>query len=316
MESREIRGICISSRLEKDYLTVRDYILRLTPDVEVIPFTTVLKDITLLEKCDFIFTIGGDGSVAWVVREFFSHYSRVDLLKPIVPIIRPSSVGYLMQMKFAEREFLKGYQHIIDGKYTIVNRTVLSTTVGKRRFIAVNEIFISCSPRLAVFSLKMPNVGSTVTPMTNTMADGVMVVSAIGSTGWSLSHQGMINLNEDTLQIMFVGGIHSAANFVVPRQPIKIEINLKNSPITEETIQAYQDQRKIRGIPEDYDAEETLDILFGTKVIIDGKVEGFGITEIEVDSSLEVPFVFMQKETNMDKARKLTEQPNIKRLSY
>ncbi len=311
-----IRGICISSRYQKDFETVKGYIHQITPDVEVFPFSDVLEDPSVLDHCDFIFTIGGDGSVAWVVREFFDRYNRVDLLKPIVPIIRPTSVGYLMQMKFEERDFKKGYNRILEEKYTVVNRTVLSTYIGEKRFIAVNEIFVSCSPRLAIFRISMPSMGTSVTSMTNTMADGVMVVSSIGSTGWSLSHQGMINLSEDALQIMFVGGIHSAANFIVPREPIHIDIELKNTPITDETITAYQEQRRLLGIPKDHDAEETLNILFGVKVVIDGKVEGFGVEKLEVDSTLEVPFVFMHKETNLDKARKLTEQPNVQKLNY
>lgn len=44
--------------------------------------------------------------------------------------------------------------------------------------------------------------------MTCTMADGVMLITSIGSTGWALSHKGLINLNEDSLELLFVGQLN------------------------------------------------------------------------------------------------------------
>ena len=63
-----------------------------------------------------------------------------------------------------------------------------------------------------------------------------------------------INLDENSLQLIFVGGIHSSANFTLPRynqeyqlndyrNPIKIQVELKNSSITQETIESYQATR-------------------------------------------------------------------------
>ncbi|MHA2092999.1 MAG: hypothetical protein ACW98K_19305, partial [Candidatus Kariarchaeaceae archaeon] len=70
--------------------------------------------------------------------------------------------------------------------------------------------------------------------------------------------------------------------------------------------------RRKHQLPKDDNAKETLDIVYGPRIIIDGKVVAFGINEIEIDSHLSIPFVFLHQETVVDKARKLTQQPSVK----
>jgi NAD kinase len=59
----------------------------------------------------------------------------------------------------------------------------------------------------AIKSESTPKFGQTTTflPVTQTYADGLMISTAVGSTGWSLSHRGPILLNEDALLALFMG---------------------------------------------------------------------------------------------------------------
>ncbi|MHA2403608.1 MAG: hypothetical protein ACXADH_11505 [Candidatus Kariarchaeaceae archaeon] len=310
--SGTIRGICISAHAKHEYEKVSDMILKQSPETVIINFDDVLQDISMLDQCDYIFTIGGDGSVAWLVGTFFEVFGSVKNLKPIVPVIRPESIGYLKQIDFEETEFIAGLKSILSGHFTIQDRTILKTKISGHSYVAVNEIYINTAPDLAKFTVSIMHDNSHFHPMTTTMADGVMVVTSIGSSGWALSFRGQISLNEDSLEVVFVGGIHSSANFTLPRRPIKIALDIKNSAITDETLHAYEKARKKHQLPIDEFAHATLDIVYGPRIIIDGKVIAFGKNEIEIDSSLSIPFVFLHQETVVDKARKLTQQPSVK----
>lgn len=314
-----ISGICLSAREDSEYTHIQQMIKELSPQTKIISFDDVLLHPNLLEECDFIFTVGGDGTVAWLIKTYFERHETVESLKPIVPVIRPSSIGYLMQLKYEEEYFKKGFRNLMDGKYSVHNRTVLKTTLYGSQYLVVNEIFIACTPHLGKFKISIHNEengSSRFNPMTSTMADGVIVSTSIGSTGWSLSHNGLINLDEDSLQVVFVGGIHSSANFVVPRKSMIIDLEVKNSSITDDTVLAYQNSRKKLGNQLDNDPTTTLNIIFGPRIIIDGKIVAFGINEVDIDSTHTVPFVYLQHETDIDKARKLTQQPDVKETVY
>jgi len=102
------KGICVSAKSFDEFRTVEEMILKEAPDLTVIPFENILKEPKLLDKCDFILTVGGDGSVAWLVGTFYKLFESVDNLKPIIPTIRPESVGYLKQLSLdPEEEFLR-----------------------------------------------------------------------------------------------------------------------------------------------------------------------------------------------------------------
>ena len=310
--SIKIHGICISTQARNEYDKVSQMILDLTPDTEIINFYDVLKDISLLEICDYIFTVGGDGSVAWLIQTFFETFGNVKNLKPIVPIIRPESAGYLKQLDYEEKKFVSGLKNILDGHFTVQDRTILRTKICNNKYVAVNEIYFQSAPQIGNFTVSIQHENSHYRPMTTTMADGVMIVTPIGSTAWSLSYRGQISLNEDALELVFTGGIHSSANFTLPRNPLKITLQMKNSSVNEETIDAYEKTRKKLGLQQDLTSMETLSIVYGPRIIIDGKVVSFDVTELEIDSSLTIPFVFLHQETVVDKARKLTKQPSFK----
>ena len=305
------KGICVSAKSFDEFRTVEEMILKEAPDLTVIPFENILKEPRLLDQCDFIMTVGGDGSVAWLVGTFYKLFESVKNLKPIIPTIRPESIGYLKQLSLEpEEDFRQGFKQIIDGNFTIQHRTILKTEVDGSSLIGVNEILLHCEPHLGKFKVSIENRQSSSANkrediLTETMADGVMISTSIGSTAWSLSYNGQINLNEESLQLIFIAGIHSAANFTLPKEKIRLNLELKNPVITKETLGAYNHYREKNKLPKDENSSKTLEIVYGPRVVIDGKLQAFGVRELEIDPTLSIPFMVLN-ESVVDKARKLT----------
>ncbi|MCE7734986.1 MAG: hypothetical protein GPJ54_08925 [Candidatus Heimdallarchaeota archaeon] len=308
----DIQGICISSGDPEEYKFVEKIINGLSPNTKIFNFADVLKDVTILEKCDFILTIGGDGSVAWLVGTFFERYETVNPLKPIIPVVRPKSVGYLKQIDLEEEKFKIGFSDLLNGNYHIINRTILKTNVAGKSYVAVNEIFLMSSPHLGQFIVYIQHNDDGFHPITTTMADGAMITTSLGSTGWGLSYKGQINLDENSIELIFAGGVHSSANFTLPRKPLKLEFNLKNTIINTNTLSIYESRREALGLSKDDNPNASLELVYGSRILVDGRIVGFGITEIEIDSSESIPFVFLHQESAVDKAWKLTKQPDVK----
>ncbi|MHA2362894.1 MAG: hypothetical protein ACXAC7_02985 [Candidatus Hodarchaeales archaeon] len=318
-KSNKIRGVGISAHAEEEFELVKRMIHQEDSRIECLSFDSIIENPQYLDSINFLLTVGGDGSVAWLVGTFFKAFERVDTIKPIVPVVRPESVGYLKQLDLSpERKFRKGFRELLKGHYEIENRTILKTNIGGQSMVSVNEIFLDCTPHLGKFEVSIEN-GSKKETVTEHYADGVMLVTAIGSTAWALSHGGFLNVNEDALELIFIGATHHGANFILPRtSPIKIRLELKNPVVTKETVFAYNEARKKLNLPYDDNSRDTLGLVYGSRLIVDGKVVGFsqfsnpdGSTEITIDPSMSIPMVSIQKQSTLEKARKFTE--NIKR---
>ena len=308
----DIKSVCISAGNPDEYQFVKRMIKELSPNTKIINFANVLNELSLLTKCEFIFTIGGDGSVAWLVGTFYETFGTVDPLKPIIPVVRPQSIGYLKQLDLEEEKFKIGFNHLLNNNFHIMRRTILTTKVAGNNYVAVNEIFLMSAPHLGNFTAYMQHNNDGFHPITETMADGAMISTSLGSTGWALSYKGQINLDEETIELIFAGGIHSSANFSLPRKPLRLVYDIKNTIINKNTLVIYQKKREAVGLLRDEDPNSTLELVYGSRILVDGKIVGFGINEVEIDSSSSIPFVFLHGETVIDKTWKLTKQPSVK----
>lgn len=146
--------------------------------------TTVLRpkeEIGSLLKFDFAVLLGGDG--------FITKRSLV-LAKLNIPFlgINLGTKGFLA---VAERN---NWQEIIEkvvvGKYTIEKRAVLAATCfghnKSQKFEAAGDIYIRHRTNMIIFSVVID--GETV--YSNLFADGVVVATPTGSTGYNLSAGG------------------------------------------------------------------------------------------------------------------------------
>ena len=304
----KIRGVVISAREKSEFELVRKQILECDENITVITFDEILHSPEILrDKIDLMLTIGGDGSVAWLVGAYYKAFETIDGIKPIVPVVRPESVGYLKQLDLEGDKFKEGFQKLLSGDYEVVPRTVLQISVDKQKLVAVNEVLISSSPHLGKFIVSIVNGKGETDVIAEILADGTMVATSIGSTAWALSHGGMLNLHEDSLELIFIGAMHRGANYVIPRKgTIIINLDLKNPVVTKETVFAYNQAREKRNLTHDDNARDTLGIVYSSQVLVDGKVMTFGSKSLSIDPSLSIPFVTIKDHTIYEKARKYT----------
>lgn len=303
----KIRGVVVSAKEKSEFELVKNWILECDDSLIVASFDDILFSPDILnDKIDLILTLGGDGSVAWLVGAYYKTFDTIKGMKPIVPVVRAESVGYLKQLDFEEEKFKEGFMKLLHNDYDVVQRTVLQITVDDQKIVAVNEVLLSSSPHLGRFTISIEN-GTETDIIAEIFADGAMIATSIGSTAWSLSHGGLLNLHEDSLQLVFIGAMHRSANYIIPKSgSILMDLDLKNPVVTKETVFAYNQAREMRNLPHDDNARETLGIVYSTQVLVDGKVLTFGSKSLSINPDWSIPFVTIKDHTIYEKARRYT----------
>jgi len=134
---------------------------------------------------DLFFSIGGDGTILKTVT-----YIR-DLNIPIVGI-NTGRLGFLATIK--KQEIRDSIEKILAGKYTLSKRSLLQVTINEIEVFkdinfALNEVVVSRKNTTSMISIstKLNNES-----LTNYWADGLIVSTPTGSTGYSLSCGGPV----------------------------------------------------------------------------------------------------------------------------
>ena len=140
---------------------------------------------TIDDSFDLFFSLGGDGTILASVK-FLEHVHI-----PIVGI----NTGRLGFLATIHKENINSYiNDILDGKYKISRRTVLKVnsddpSIGANNLFALNEVTISRKDTTSMISvdawIEDEHVGRY-------WADGLIVSTPTGSTGYSLSCAGPI----------------------------------------------------------------------------------------------------------------------------
>ncbi|WP_298348915.1 NAD kinase [uncultured Dokdonia sp.] len=135
---------------------------------------------------DLFVSIGGDGTILKTVT-----YVR-DLNIPIIGI-NTGRLGFLATIK--KNDIAASIEKILTGKYSISKRSLLQVTtnnpkdpIGELNF-ALNEITVSRKNTTSMISVKTKLDGEN---LTNYWADGLIVATPTGSTGYSLSCGGPV----------------------------------------------------------------------------------------------------------------------------
>lgn len=146
------------------------------------------NSIANLENTDLILTAGGDGTIL--------RASQIALQKQI-PItgINMGKLGFLTEIK--ANEALAKIPELLEGKGWIDERTMLeaelipaeSTSRPLSSLFALNDVVVA---RGSIARLIHIQVSIDDIPLTNYRADGVILATATGSTGYSLSAGGPI----------------------------------------------------------------------------------------------------------------------------
>jgi NAD+ kinase len=132
-------------------------------------------------KADLIITVGGDGTIL-----------RTCLLipKPEPPIlaINMGVRGFLAEV--TPKEGIDAIEQCLEGRFTLERCMKLATFLGDTRLPdALNEVFITSNAPAKLLYARIRKNGVAVT---DCRADGMVVASQVGSTGYSLSASGPV----------------------------------------------------------------------------------------------------------------------------
>ena len=132
-------------------------------------------------KADFIITVGGDGTIL---------RTCLNVPKPEPPIltINMGVRGFLTEVE--PKNACEAVERIIKGEYKIEKCAKLAVTIGKEPMPdALNDVVISaCEPSKILYT----QICKDGKPILKCQADGLIVATQTGSTGYSLSAGGPV----------------------------------------------------------------------------------------------------------------------------
>lgn len=132
-------------------------------------------------KADFIITIGGDGTIL---------RTCLNVPKPEPPIltINMGVRGFLTEVE--PKNACEAVERILKGEYNIEKCAKLAVTIGKEPMPdALNDVVISaCEPSKILYT----QICKDGKPILKCQADGLIVATQTGSTGYSLSAGGPV----------------------------------------------------------------------------------------------------------------------------
>ena len=135
---------------------------------------------------DFLFSVGGDGTLL----------RSITLLKKTEIPVLGINTGHLGFLTSLQKEHLKyGLKLFFDKKYALVNRSLLNIKTNNKidslnEFnFALNEVSINRKDTTSMLSIET-SINSQ--PLTTYWADGLIISTPTGSTGYSLSSGGPI----------------------------------------------------------------------------------------------------------------------------
>lgn len=162
-EKAKLYGIELNSRAKQDGLNIPEQ---------------------LLDDCDIIISIGGDGTIM--------HCARLGAVtgKPVMGI-NAGKLGFLAQVEPSELE--ESLRRLSQGEYTTEYRSAISATFSDSRQksikIAINDIVITKDPQCNIAEFEMLCNDRLIDRY---RADGLIFSTATGSTAYNLSAGGPI----------------------------------------------------------------------------------------------------------------------------
>lgn len=169
-----------------------------------------------LVSCDFVVSIGGDGSILHLVH-------RIGIPHPPLIGVNLGSLGFLADIP--ANDIFGSFDAIFHGSYHIFNRLVIEGGVEKKfHNFAVNEIAVHRGYQPNLIDLAIHVDGQFVNTFS---ADGIIVATPCGSTAYSLAAGGPIV--SPTLSALIVTPIcpHTISNrpiVIMPKESITIEL--------------------------------------------------------------------------------------------
>ena len=144
------------------------------------------------DEVECVLVLGGDGTLLQAAR---------DLVDRSIPLlgINMGTLGYLAEID--RKNIFPALDKLIGGEYTVEHRMMLTGTAfhQSRRMLALNDIVISRNGRLRVVDFNVYVDGAFLSSYT---ADGIIISTPTGSTGYNLSVGGPIVAPEASLILL------------------------------------------------------------------------------------------------------------------
>ena len=131
-----------------------------------------------------ILVLGGDGTILEAARKHQNHGSKILGLNL-------GHVGFLASVR-EEKNFLRGLDRFLKGKYQIAQRMMLQANVVRGNKVvfttnALNDVSVQNLLGMVELELRIDNA-----PMQNIQGTGALISTATGSTAFNLSAHGPI----------------------------------------------------------------------------------------------------------------------------
>lgn len=169
-----------------------------------------------LSKCDYVVSIGGDGSILHLLH-------RIGI--PSCPVIGVNlgSLGFLADIH--NNDIFGGFEAIRMGAYHVTNRIVIEGGIpSKFRDFAVNEVAVHRGDQPHLIDIAIHVDGQFVNTFS---ADGVILSTPSGSTAYSLSAGGPIVTPSSSVLILTPICAHTISNRPIvftPKESVSIEL--------------------------------------------------------------------------------------------
>lgn len=176
------------------------------------------SDIKDIENLDYILTLGGDGTLIHTASRLYKYNI------PLVGI-NLGNLGYLTEIE--EHNLLESIQAIMEDEYIIEERMMLIGKIAGREKIALNDIVITSKNRPSILSFDIKINGKFLHAY---KADGIIIASPTGATGYNMSAGGPIVDPTASLLLMTPICAHSLQGRSIVLSPTdSIEILLNNN---------------------------------------------------------------------------------------
>lgn len=164
-------------------------------------------------KADMFVSVGGDGTVLLTLMH---------TEKPILSI-NAGGLGFLAEVD--PKYLVSAVDRILDGDYRVDDRAKLACYLGKERLPdASNEVTVQTSQIAKLIKFRVEINGEVVDTM---RGDGLIVATATGSTGYSLSVGGpILHPSVEALVVSPIAPFRLGSRPLVVPYPSKIKVTL------------------------------------------------------------------------------------------
>jgi len=176
--SKELKDIYLSIKGKFEHHNIETIIDKTSGEMIEIEDGIPLEE--LASKCDFLVTIGGDGTLISVARR------SIKFGKPILGI-NLGTLGFLTSV--LPEELDKFLSDFLEDIYTIDSRMMIKATINKNKTIAFNDIVIKSKSVVHMVNIEAFVDGKK---FNSYYGDGLVVSTPTGSTAYNLSSGGPV----------------------------------------------------------------------------------------------------------------------------